>query len=78
MNPRPKQVKVSDNFILEVLFDNNEFKTYDMKRILNEPPYKSLSDENIFKTAQVSEDGMTIEWINGIDICPDELYENSF
>lgn len=32
-------------------------------------------DERLFKTVKIS--GLSIEWANGADICPDELYNNS-
>ncbi len=38
--------------------------------------FKTLKDENLFKTVKVSFD--TIEWSNGADIDPETLYEDSY
>lgn len=73
--PRPKKVEVLENYELKILFDNGEQKIYDMKKSLKENFYKNLLDKNYFSTVKVS--GITLEWQNGEDIDPNELYENS-
>lgn len=73
--PRPKKVEVLENYELKILFDNGEQKIYDMKKNLKENFYKNLLDKNYFSTVKVS--GITLEWQNGEDIDPNELYENS-
>lgn len=73
--PKPKNVEVLENYKLKILFDNGERKIYDMKKNLKENFYKNLLDQNYFKTVKVS--GITLEWQNGEDIDPNELYENS-
>ncbi|MFA6504785.1 MAG: DUF2442 domain-containing protein [Treponemataceae bacterium] len=37
--------------------------------------FKELRSETMFQSARVSFD--TVEWANGLDIDPEELYENS-
>ena len=37
--------------------------------------FEELKNPTIFKTVKIA--GLSIEWINGADICPDELYNNS-
>lgn len=76
MPPRPKNVEVLENYKLKILFDNGEEKIYDMTKKIKEKFYKSLLDINYFKSVKVS--GITLEWKNGEDIDPNELYENSF
>lgn len=73
--PRPKKVEVLDDYKLKILFDNNQEKIYDMKKNLKEPFYKNLTNIYYFKTVKVS--GITLEWEEGEDIDPDELYNNS-
>ncbi len=73
--PRPKDVKPLDNYSLEVLFENGETKIYDMTSILEKPFYSKLKNKNLFNTVKVTD--ITLEWITGQDICPDELYYNS-
>lgn len=75
MIPRPSQVKPLDNYCLEVVFDNGEIKIYDMSKLLEKPFYSKLKNKNIFDTVKVSD--ITLEWVTGHDICPDELYNSS-
>ena len=70
-----KDVKVMDNYKLILTFENNEKRLFDMIPYLELGIFKTLKDENLFKTVKVSFD--TIEWSNGADIDPETLYENS-
>ncbi len=73
--PRPKKVEVLDDYKLKILFDNNKEKIYDMKKNLKEPFYQKLLNIHYFKNVKIS--GITLEWKDGEDIDPDELYNNS-
>lgn len=73
--PRPKKVEVLENYKLKILFDNGEQKIYDMEKNIKEKFYRNLENSDYFKTVKVS--GITLEWENGEDIDPNELYENS-
>mgnify|MGYP000992190395 CR=1 FL=1 len=75
MVPRPKDVKPLDDYCLKVLFENGETRVYDMSALLEKPFYSKLKNKNIFNTVKVSD--ITLEWITGQDICPDDLYYNS-
>ena len=73
--PRIKDVKALDDFNLEITYDTNEKKIYDMKKILNLNCYKNLNNITYFKLVKPVQ--TTIEWPNGEDIDPNELYNNS-
>ena len=75
MVPRPKDVKPLDDYCLKVLFENGETRVYDMSALLEKPFYSKLKNKSIFNTVKVSD--ITLEWITGQDICPDDLYYNS-
>jgi len=75
MVPRPKEVKPSNEYKLQIVFDNGEKKIYDMTKLLEMPFYKKLKNKSIFNTVKVSD--ITLEWITGEDICPEEIYYNS-
>lgn len=75
MTPRPKLVHVREPYYLDVLFDNGEYRSYDMSRLLQMPFYARLQNHAIFRTVKVRD--ITLEWATGEDICPDELYHNS-
>lgn len=70
-----KDVKAMDNYKLILTFENNEKRLFDMTPYLELGIFKTLKDENLFKTVKVSFD--TIEWSNGADIDPETLYEDS-
>ena len=73
--PRIKNIRALDNFILEITYVTNEKKIYDMKKNLGYSFYKNLNNIVYFKSAKPAE--TTVEWPNGEDIDPNELYVNS-
>ncbi|NMB44505.1 MAG: DUF2442 domain-containing protein [Clostridiales bacterium] len=68
-------VKPLDNYKLELTFENEEKRLFDMKPYLNKGIYSELKDKNMFRTVRVSFD--SIEWANKADIDPEFLYEKS-
>ena len=48
---------------------------FDVKSYLEYKQFEKLKNPNFFKTVKIG--GLSIEWGEGIDICPDELYNNS-
>lgn len=75
MKPKAIDVRVLKDYELEILFDNNEKKIFDVKPYFKFKIFKELKENNKFYTVKIS--GLSIEWDNGADICPDELYNNS-
>ncbi len=75
MNPRVKSVNTTQDYTLEIVFNNNERKMFDVKPYLNFGLFSELKDISLFKTAK-AELG-TVIWKNGLDICPDTLYIES-
>lgn len=75
MRPKAIDVKPLKNYMLEIIFDNGEKKIFDVKPYLNFKTFVELKDENKFNKVKIA--GLSIEWENGADICPDELYNKS-
>ena len=50
-------------------------KVFDVKPYLSHNAFKQLNDKVLFNTVKI--DGLSISWLNGADICHDELYNNS-
>ena len=73
--PRIKNIKILDNFCIEIVYVTKEKKIYDMKKNLDYSFYKDLNNISYFKLAKSV--GVTIEWPHGEDIDPNELYNNS-
>ncbi len=75
---RPRAVKVvpqpADYRIL-VTFDNGEERIFDVNPYLDFKAYRELKIPALFDTVKPA--GLSVEWIHGQDICPDELYYNS-
>lgn len=75
MNPRPTDVIALEDYELLITFKNGEKKIFDVKPYLQLKLYEPLMNKGFFKLAKA--DGMTVYWNDDLDICPDELYENS-
>ncbi len=75
MVPKAIDVKVLENYELELLFNNNEKRIFDVKPYFKFEIFKKLKEDDEFNKVKIS--GLSIEWDNGADICPDELYNNS-
>ena len=75
--PEPIEVKAIEKYKLYIKFKNGEEKILDMEPELNEKFYKRLKECEYFKNVKISETGITIEWQNGEDIAPENLYYNS-
>ena len=73
--PRIKNVIPNENFELRIEYENGETKTYDITKQLEHEHYKNLRNIAYFMLAKNAE--VTIEWPEGEDIDPNELYENS-
>lgn len=72
LRPKPVIVKPLENYFLFIKFDNGEQKLFDVKPLINGQWFGQLKNPSIFNTVKIS--GNTVEWINGQDICPDDLY----
>ena len=75
-----KEVKPLDNFILEVLFQNNIKKYYDVSKLFNKwNVFKELKSINgLFKQVKVDTGGYGIFWNEDIDLSCNELWENGY
>ena len=69
------KVRALKNYRVELTFENNETRVFDVKPYLDTGLFKKLKDESFFKQVRVSFD--TIGWPNGIDLDPEVLYEKS-
>jgi hypothetical protein len=76
-----KRVLNAEPYKLTIEFKNGEIKVVDLEskiRAKSTTPgskYRALLDVNYFKTVMVQEEWETIYWDNGLDFCPDVLYQ---
>ncbi|MCL1846144.1 MAG: DUF2442 domain-containing protein [Defluviitaleaceae bacterium] len=74
---RPKAVNVTPqkDCTLLVTFSNDEKRLFDVKPYLDFKPFEELKNPVLFNTVKPA--GLSVAWLHGQDICPDELYYNS-
>jgi len=75
--PDPIEVKAISKYKLYIKFENGEEKILDMEKELDEKFYNKLKNYEYFKNVKISQTGITIEWEDGEDISPENLYYNS-
>ncbi len=75
LRPKAIDVKVMDNYELLITFSNQETRIFDVKPYFSFKPFEELKNMTLFNTVKTA--NLSIEWIYGQDICPDELYYNS-
>jgi hypothetical protein len=68
-------VKPLKNYEIELTFENDEVKIFDMKNYLETGIFKKLKDRKLFSQVKISFD--SIEWPGGIDLDPEILYKKS-
>ena len=76
ITPDVLEVKVLDNYLLEILFETKEKKIFNMKNLIeNNKIYFRLKNKKYFNN--VKPRGETVEWENGEDLAPEILYYES-
>lgn len=75
MSIKAIDVKPLKNYELELTFENGEVKKFDVKPYLQYKAFQKIKNIEMFNTVKIG--GLSIEWEDGTDICPDELYNNS-
>ena len=76
-------IKLSDYYLIKCFgqekyrheFNNGEKKYFDVKPYIKGSWFGKLNDKLYF--SQVKTNGFNIEWSDGQDICPDDLYYKS-
>lgn len=70
------EVKALDNYLIYILYETKEEKVYNMKKLISENKfYKKLKDIKYFKNVKTR--GDSIEWKDGEDVAPENLYYDS-
>lgn len=72
ISPTAVAVYPLENHEILVEFETGVKKKYDVKPHIKGSWYGELSNVEYFKTVKCN--GHTVEWENGQDICPDDLY----
>ena len=75
MTPCAIEVKPLEDYKLLVTFENGEKKVYDVKPLIRGDWFGKIKDMNVFNTVHIV--GISVDWEEGQDVCPDDLYYNS-
>lgn len=65
----------TEDYKLEVAFNDGAIKEVDLEDGLYGEVFEPLRDAEFFKQAKVNEETNTIEWPNGADFAPEFLHE---
>ncbi|MDR2337626.1 MAG: DUF2442 domain-containing protein [Deltaproteobacteria bacterium] len=69
------EVRPNENYTLSLKFSDGRSGIFDVKPYLNKGIFKELKNIKTFKSVKISD--ATIEWINGADLCPECVYEDT-
>lgn len=74
---RPVAISVvpENDYIINITFDSGEKGRFDVKPYIKGEFFGMLSDKTYFN--RVFTNGYSVEWPDGQDLCPDEIYYNS-
>ena len=76
ITPDVLEVKALNNYYIYLKFETGEEKVYDMSKLMNKlASYKKLKIREYFEKVKPS--GETVEWEEGEDVCPENLYNDS-
>ena len=76
ITPNVTAVKALEDFKLYLKFADGKEKVYDMSNLIETNSfYKNLKNVGYFSL--VKPRGISVEWPNGEDVCPENLYNES-
>ena len=75
MTPKAINVKPLEDYKLYLQFDNGECRIFDVKPYIHGDFMGELSDKSYFMMVKAG--GLSVQWPNGQDLCPDVIYEDS-
>lgn len=77
LQPRLLSVVPAEDYTLLLTYETGENRKFDVKPYISGPWYEELKDVGYFQAVRLLPGGTGIEWENGQDIAPHELYDLS-
>lgn len=77
LQPKLVNVEPMGHLKLRLTYETGEVKLFDVSPYANGSWFGELKNDSYFRTVQMLPGGIGIEWRNGQDIAPHELYECS-
>ena len=75
LQPRILSVELANEMNIVLKYETGEKKRFDVSAYADGPWYGMLKDPDYFRTVRLVPGGTGIEWPEGQDIAPHELYE---
>ena len=75
--PKITDVKPLDGYKIQLTYETGEVKLFDVLPYMSGKWYEELYNNGYFKSVHLISNGQGIEWENGQDIAPHELYDMS-
>ena len=76
ITPRVEEVKALEDYFIYIKFIDGKEKKYNMSKLIETIKfYEKLKNREYF--TKVKPRGTTVEWPNGEDVCPENLYYDS-
>jgi hypothetical protein len=77
LQPKITNIQAGHDYTLMLDYDTGEKKQFDVAPYIRGDWYGKLRDPAYFRSVRVMSDGNGIEWPEGQDIAPHELYDLS-
>ena len=77
LQPRLMNVEPMDHLKLRLTYETGEIRLFDVTPYASGSWFGELREDAYFRTVRMLPGGTGIEWSNGQDIAPHELYECS-
>ena len=77
LQPRILKIETMPDMKLKLSYETGEIKLFDVEPYAEGTWFSELRDSSYFKTVRLLPGGIGIEWPDGQDIAPHELYELS-
>lgn len=77
LQPKIVSIKPLADYKLALRYETGENKVFDVKPYIIGDWFGKLSEQSYFNAVRIIRSGKGIEWPNGQDIAPHELYNNS-
>lgn len=75
LQPKLNRIEPMEGLKLRLFYETGEVKVFDVAPYVSGPWYGELRNDAYFRTVRLLPGGTGIEWSNGQDIAPHELYE---
>ena len=77
LQPRLTKVEPLPSMLLRLYYESGEVRLFDVTPYAEGPWYGELKNDVYFRSVRLLPGGVGIEWRDGQDIAPHELYELS-